>query len=353
MDTIKKIRFLWKVWRRILSIDEFSYLVNLSETSWLTSKENHDHKTAEWLLKIYFKHPLHPEETELLFNPGHLTAQDIWLKAVKHRKMSDNEQDGLVRHMPWHFMRRFPTKLSDDYIAILFVERNPQKIIAYCRDFSLQVKFEKLLLEKYQQSLKTPDDKMQYRKVSSNYINGWAEALDAYLDGPYYTGDRFSSRDMQKQLLNLNDQRLLEKLISRCTIVENRLHGDTMWTLIEQNNVEAIRLLLRESYLNGSSALINFFDEKMPQLEAQYCISQHRRNLYEVEQRRGELLGALTFTEREERLVEKHLKTPPDEMDEFIETYIEPLMHTFGPCMCAYIAYHFPQLADKALKNLQ
>ena len=353
MNIIKKIRFLWKVWRRTLSIEEFSDLVNLSETSFFASKENNDTKFAGRLLKIYFKHPLTQEETDLLFNQGHLTAQDIWLKAVKHRKMSDNEQEGLVRRMPWHFMRRFPAKLSDDYIAILFAERNPQKITAYCRDFSLPVKFEKLLLEKYQQSLKTPDAKMQYRKISGKSIDGWAEALDVYLDGPYYTGDRFASRERQKQLLELNDQQLIEKLVARSSIVENRLHGDTMWALIKQNNVDAMRLLLRESYLNGSSALINFFDEKMPQLEAQYCIAQHRRNLYEVEQRDGKFYGALTFTGREERLVIKHQTTAPDEMDEFVETYIEPLMHTFGPCMCAYVAYHFPQLANKALKTLQ
>ncbi|MBO6288736.1 MAG: hypothetical protein J6N45_00230 [Alphaproteobacteria bacterium] len=352
MGTIKKLRFLWKVWRRTLSIEEFSYLLSISETSCFSPQKKAS-KTAGWLLKLYFKHPLNPEEASLLFNQGHSTAQDIWLEAVKHRKMSDTEQDGLVRHMPWNFMRCFTTPLSDDYIAVLFAERNPQKIVAYCRDFALPNKFEKRLLEKYEQSRTTPDIKMQYRRISSMGLDGWAEALDAYLEGPYYTGERFATKERQKQLVELNDQHLTEKLIARCSIVKNNLHSDTMWALIEQNNVDALRLLLRESYLNGPYALINFFNEKMPQLEAQYCISQHRRNLYEVEQRCGKLFGALTFTEREERLVIKHSLTAPDEMDEFVETYIEPLMHTFGPCMCAYVAYHFPQLAQKALKCLQ
>lgn len=352
MRIITKIRFLWKVWRRTLSIEEFSELLNQCEVHWL-SKPSADNKTAQWLLKRYFKKPLRREEMDLLVNSTHITAQDIWLKVAKYRKLSNIEQDGLVRRMPWNFLREFPGKLSNDYIAILFAERNPEKIVAYCRHFVLPKKFEKMLIEKYQQSLNNEDTKMLYRKLGRSYINGWAEALDAYLEGPYYTGDRLASKEVQKQLIELNEQPLIEKLISRCSIIKNYLHGDTIWMLIEQNNVDAMRLLLRESYLNGSSALMNFFNDKMPQLEPQECISRHRRNLYEVEQRCGELLGALTYTEREERLVMKHHFTAPNEMDEFVETYIEPLIHTFGPCMCAYIAYHFPQLAEKALRSLQ
>ena len=319
---------------------------------WL-SKPSADNKTAQWLLKMYFRKPLRQEEMDLLVSSKYTTAQDVWLDAAKHRKMSNIEQDGLVRSMPWNSLRKFPRELPDDYIAVLFAERNPQKIVAYCSYFVLPEKFEKMLIEKYRQSLNEKDAKMQYCKLGISRINGWGEALEAYLEGPYYTGVRFASKEVQKQLIELNDQSLIEKLILRCSIVENCLHGDTMWALIEQNNVEAMRLLLRDSYLNGSSALINFFNEKMPQLEFQEYISMHRRNLYEVEQRCGELLGALTFTEREQRLVMKHHSTAPDEIDEFVETYIEPLMHTFGPCMCAYIAYYFPQLADKALKTLQ
>ena len=352
MDTIKKLCFLRKVWRRTLSIEEFSYLVNLCETSCFSPQKKNS-KSAGWLLKLYFKHPLKQEEADILFNIRQTTAQDIWLEAVKHRKMSDLEQDGLVRRMPWHFTRFFPCELSDDYITILFATRNPQKIVAYCRDFALSEKYEKLLLDGYAKSLQSPDHKMQYRYLCGSFINGWAEALDAYLEGPYYTGERFASKDIQRQLIDLNEQRLTEKLILRCSIIKNCLHGDTIWALIAQNNVDALRLLLRESYLNGSSALINFFNEKMPQLEAQERISRHRRNLFEIEHRCGQFLGALTFTKREQRLVIKHHDTAPENMDEFVETYIEPLMHTFGPCMCAYIAYHFPQLAQKALKCLQ
>lgn len=329
-------------------------LLNQSDVYWM-SKPSADNKTAQWLLKMYFKEPLRQEEMDLLVSSEYMTAQDIWLKAVKHREMSDIEQDGLVRQMPWNILREFPRELSKDYVAILFAERNPEKIVAYCRYFVLPEKFEKMLIEKYQQSLSENDTKMQYSKFGKSLINGWGEALEVYLDGPYYQDKRLTSKDVQQKLLALNDEKITEKLILRCTIVENRLHGDTMWTLIEQNNVEAMRLLLRESYLNGSRALINFFNEKMPQLEAQYCISQHRRNLYEVEQRDGKFYGALIFTEREHRLVMKHRLTAPDEMDEFVETHIKPLLLTraFGPCMCAYIAYHFPQLADEALRNLQ
>lgn len=353
MKIIKKLCFLWKVWRRTLSIEEFSFLLHQSEISWLSS-QTADTKFIEKLLRLYFKHPLRQDELDLLINTGHTTtAQDLWLDTVKHRSLTTEEEDGLVRRMPWHFMRRFPCKLSDDYITVLFVERNPLKIISYCRSFAMPKKYEKMLLDRYAASLQSPDPKMQYRKHSGTFINGWAEALEVYLEGPYYTGERFASKDIQRQLIDLNEQRLTEKLISRCSIIKNCLHGDTMWALIEQNNVDAMRLLLRESYLNGSSALMNFFNDKMPQLETQECISRHRRNLYEIEQRDKVFYGALTFTKREQNLVLKHHLTAPADMDEFVETYIKPFIHTFGPCMCAYVAYHFPQLAHEALQSLQ
>ena len=355
MNIIEKIRFLWKTWRRTLSIDEFSTLLNLSGTTYF-AKQSSDNKTARWLLGIYFKASLRPEEQKLLTSSLYSKAQDQWLKIAKHRNLTDEEQYMLVHQMPWNFLRRFPKKLSDTYVEALFDDRNPLKIVAYCRSFALPEKFEKFLIENYQKSLKTIDEKMQYQKYGNRTINGWAEALIAYLEGPDFRDKRLTAKDVQIQLLHLNDDKIVEKLILRCSIIENILHEDIIWELIDKNKADALRLLLRESYLAGSPSQINHFEAKMPQLKAQMLIAKLRREQYLLEQEKHVFIGALVFKPREDFLIQKHhLYQSEDQnnLDEFVKLYIQPQINTFGSCMCAYIAYHFPQLANDALKHLQ
>ena len=339
MNIIKKIRFLWKVWTRTLSAEDFSSLLALTADFFSTSA---DKKVATRLLKTYFKHPLTQNELNSLGCVQYLEAQDIWLNALRNRKMTDTEQSFLVRHMPWNILRRFPQELSYPYITVLFAVRDPQKIVAYCRDFDLLPMFEKSLILKYRSSLKQEDPKMFYCGFGNSNINGWSRALEAYLEG---TGKRLMSKDVQQMLLDLKDEKILQKLILRCNIVHNCLYRDTIKRLIKENNVEAMRLLLRESYLPSDMA--DLLAKHMPQLIKQCNIADHRRLVYEKEQKEKTFMGALTFNEREFRLVLKHFETSPQAEKKFEEIYIEPFLGTFGPCMHAYIAYHFPDLIDK------
>lgn len=346
MNIIKKICLYWKVWRRTLSIEEFSFCVNSAETS-LFSKEKTDAKVIQKILKFYFTHTvLCDDEMKILCNQRYYQAQEIWLETARLKKsLTEAEEDMLVRQMPWNTLRNFPQALSDYYLTVLFAERNPYKIVAYCRKYSLSEKFEKILLEEYQKSLSQPDQKMTYRRFTQYELNGWAEALDVYLDGYRMNKKHFSTSDIPLVILKSNDNNLIEKLIKQCSIADNFLPDTCLWYLIEQGKEKALRLLLCESYLPNYSLMLLRLEKVYPHLKSALSISRYRREIYLLEQKHNVFLGALSLTPREHNIVCKHITTPLEDIENFEETYIQPLLNKFKPCMCAYVAYHFPQLA--------
>ena len=311
-------------------------------------KQKNEYRFARHLLKLYFKGHLQQAEADILVN-SHLSAQELWVETVRDKSLTDIELEMLVRRLPWYFTWTFPVQLSAVYLDILFAESNTKKIMAYCRDFSLPEEFEKKLLEKYRQSLTLPDVKMQYTKLGGRQINGWAEAIEKYLHFGYGTDKRFASKDMQKKLLMMQNAALTNALIKRCSIVRNILHDDVVWYLVEQPNEDALRLLMRESYLPNIMLLLQKIEREMPQLKVPLAIAQYRREIYLIEQEEGMFLGALSFFPREHNIVCKYLETPETDKAKFAELYILPWLDKFRPCMCAYVAYHFPYLADKAL----
>ena len=343
MNIIRKIRFHLKVWRRTLSIDDFALLLAWSSSLFDPSPNE---KMAQRLLKKYFKHPLSSEELTLLADEKYLTAQNLFLEALKQRPMTDKEQNFLVGAMPWNFLKRFPAKLSDAYVSLLLAKRNPLKIAAYCHDFDLPSRFEKELLAKYRQSLMRRDEKMFYRNTfGKTEINGWHKALISYLEG---SGNRFLSIESQSQILDFNDDEITQKLVSRASIADHFIYRNNLKKLIENNNVEAVRLLLRESYIIPEFKDLLF--KHMPQLKTQYDIAEERRYWYEKEQKDQCFYGAQSFTPYELNFVLKHQEMSPDDDGEFKETYIIPFFGRFGSCMRAYIGYYYPDLIDKLVQ---
>lgn len=352
MNIIEKVRLRWKAWRGILSIDEFSYLVSLAETSAFHS-ETPDSKSAQNLLKTRFRKVLSPEEMDILINPSNLNVQELWLKMLSERKqLTDSEQKILVGFIPWHSLRRFPKPLTSDYLNVLFAERNPLKIISYCRDYTLPCDFEKMLVEQYLQSLQETDKKMNYRWFGKEK-NGWAEALDVYLQNSLFDMSRFSSSELQKLLLNLDEPKLFHQLIKRSSIAANLLSDDVVWDLVNRHDEKALRLLLYKSYLPNISTLLRKVEKEMPQLKNQLDIARYRREIYLLEQKYHIFLGASYPTHREHHIICQHIGTSRENIEYFEEGYIQPLINTFKPCMCAYIAYHFPQLAYLAHKTVE
>ena len=346
MSIIRKKHLAWKVWRRTLSSEDFLVLLNLSTGMGFGSWN--EGKRVFRLLKRYFKQPLTLEEMNLLCAPAYDLAQDDWLMAKRQKPMTGIEENVMVKYMPWNIVRKFPHKLSAGALAVLFAERDPLKIVAYCREFDLPGDFEMLLIDKYEESLKKPDEKMRYTYLGKTYFNAWQTALEAYLEAMDIEDQRMLYKVVQLRLLDLNDPEVTKKLILRSSIVENRLHEDVIWHLINTNNVEAVRLILRESYL-PSNALSDFVDQKMPQLQLQVSWAKIRRSVYLREQKNKVFLGALTFDEREMHLVRKYAFLQPGHEKEYAETYIVPGLGTFKPCMCAWIGYYFPELLGRCI----
>lgn len=311
-------------------------------------KETTECRFARQLLKLYFKGHLQQAEADILVN-SHMSVQYLWVETMRGKNLTDIELEMLVRRLPWYFTWTFPVRLSAVYLDILFAECNPKKIVAYCRDYCLPEEFENKLLEKYRQSITLPDVKMQYTKLGGRQINGWAEALERYLGPGYDKSERFASKDVQLKLLMMQNADLTNALIKRCSIAKNILDGDVVWYLVEQHNEDALRLLLRESYLPNIMSLLQKIEREMPQLKVPLAIAQYRREIYLIEQEKGMFLGALSFFPREHNIVCKYLETPETDKAKFAELYILPWLDKFRPCMCAYVAYHFPYLADKAL----
>ena len=326
-------------------------MLGFGAISFFAQKESFDTKVARWLLKRYFKQSLSSKELDTLVNFGFTTAQDDWLKAMRYREASYEETKAIIDKMPWHTLRRFPFELPKAFLAMLFAYRNPQKIVAYCRDYALPEVYEKDLIENYRQSLKTPDNKMQYTYFGGGSVNGWAKALEVYLDGSHFDG-RLTTKDTQMKLLDLGDNKITEKLILRCNIIRNPLHVDVLWRLISEGYDDMIRLLLRESYIVAPPLMVDLIERRMPQVLAQYHIAKLRRATYLKEQQKRIFLGGLTFTDREKWIVRKHQHTATEDMEDFVLTCIKPWLNSFSPCMCAYLAYYFPELADELWKGL-
>lgn len=316
------------------------------------AKETVECQFAKWLLKLYFKGHLQQAEADVLVN-SHMSAQGLWVESARGKVLTDIELEMLVRRLPWYSTWNFPVQLPAVYLDILFAECNPEKVVAYCRDFSLPEEFEKKLLEKYRQSLTLPDVKMQYTKLGGRQINGWAEALEKYLCFGYDKRERFASKEVQQKLLTIQNADLTNALIKRCSIAENVLNDSVVWSLVKLHDENALRLLLRESYLPNIMMLLRKLKQEMPQLEVPLAIAQYRREIYLIEQEKGVFLGALSFLPYEHNIVCKYLETEESDKAVFAELYILPWLSKFRPCMCAYVAYHFPYLADRALAVTQ
>ena len=333
-----------------MSIDEFSFLVGLVDDNAFLAKSTMQ-MWAKKLLRIYFRHPLQKQQADILAKAS-LTVQDVWLESVCGRKLTDIELEMLVERMPWHSFRRFPQWLPEEYLQILFATRNPRKIVAYCREFALPLKFEKMLIEKYRCSLQKNDAKMTIFKFGRKEVNGWREALEAYLSG---VGDeKMTSCESQKMLLDLADDDLLYMLIERCSISSELLHQDVIWSLVEQHKTEALRLLLKVSSIPNIPALIIKLEQKIPELKYQYYIAEKRYRCRIKELENGVFIGAIAPKPKELDLLLKYDKYSADEKDEFAQIYLLPWLHTFSPSMCAFMAYYFPQYAEdiwKALKS--
>ena len=189
-------------------------------------------------------------------------------------------------------------------------------------------------------------------KFGRKEVNGWREALEAYLSG---VGDeKMASCESQKMLLDLADDDLLYMLIERCSIDSVLLHQDVIWSLVEQHKTEALRLLLKVSSIPNIPALALKLEQEIPELKYQYYIAERRYRCRIKEQEKGIFIGAIAPKPKEFDLLLKYDLTPADEKDEFAQIYLSSLLYTFSPSMCAFMAYYFPQYAEdiwKALKS--
>ena len=351
MKTIKKAKLLLKVLVRALSDNDFSMLLNLSEQHFSVSSSDRSDNTARWLLKLYFKKPLDKEQLELLSDRYYMTAQDLWLKSAKKRNFSGIETDYLVKKIPWNLFRFFPFKLPRFSLSDLFDERDPYKLINYCREYILPEDFELLLIEKYRQSLLKRDEKMQFILLDDGMSNGWEKTLIAYLEGVNVTDRRCATANVQKSILELNNFEITKKLVSRWNIGMNCLTYKSVEYLINCGYDELLRILLRDSYLD--SDFEKLIHDKTPNLMMQYYIASLRRKFYLEGQSSENYWKAIMFTPYEQDLIEVHESTLESDIDEFVNRKIKPNISSFGSCMCAYLAYHFPNLAQDLYKSLR
>lgn len=350
MNIIKKLSFLWKAWRNTLSIEEFSFLVGLADDSFTSPNDAKDARFAQRVLKLRFKYDLATSEADIVAQSND-SVRDLWLKTLhlSKKSLTETETEMLVRRMPWHSFRRFPVALDDYYISILFAERNPLKIVAYCRDFALPENFELELIKHYNESQITTDAKMTYSRLGF-VINGWVKAVYSYSEGGKQIF-KLQNKDVQKALLNLNDPLIVQKMIERCNIAKNELYEETIMSLINKGSEGELRLLLRNSYLPDYHNLRAVFIEKYGHLKNQLAISDYRQELYDTEMAKKVLLGAFSMLPREHLIDLKRIETPTEYLDEYEELFIKPLLRrSISPAFGAEIAYHFPHLAKEVKK---
>lgn len=346
MGIIKKLQLFYKAWKGNLSIDELSGLCAQCE-----DKLDKGLLSAQECLKMCFRRNLTEAEAETVAKSS-WAVQNLYLQTVRDCELSEAEQAMLVRQMPWDMTKQFPAPLNDELAAELFAGKDARKIVAYCRQFVLPEKLELELIDNYRRSLTDESFAMPYGFLEKK-LNGWKEALHRYLTANFSQG-RMAGEASQQALLALNEAAMTVALMKCADILHNPLSEKTLTALIEGKNEEAIRVLLRESYLptKVSPALTKC----LPQLKYQDNIATLRHALAKVENELGRFLGAESPSANEFTAVQEYITHvgTEEQKAEFLEVWLLPMLYgEISPYMCAWVAYYYPEKAQQAYKVLR
>ena len=266
----------------------------------------------------------------------------MYLKFLYLRDVTEQEQYHLVNFMKWQDNDTWPCYLSIHNIRELFDTEVPRKIAMYAAKYKLPEEFEVLLLNRCMHE----DDEERQEK------NSYYSVLNTYL----LRGDihqKFRSVNSQRALLALNDNKVFKRIIKVCTIDENIIQSAVIDDMICEGNTELLRYLLRETFIESAEQR-DVVSSKFLSLRYMAMISALRKEIRKIEQKIGEDFGAFCPTKAETEYITQSCRydlTTSRGRQGFTRALMPVLQGTPSPHLCAWVAYHFPELEELAYQK--
>ncbi len=334
MNIIKRIYLWWKALRDDLTDAQFVQLCEACAEDMTGAEAS--------VMSTYLSHnvPTRDRIRYLYINGEGLSR--MYLETLYKRDVTEQEQYYLVNFMKWQPDDTWPCELSVPNINELFDTEMPSKIARYAAKYRLPEKYEIKLLERCaREDAEDKKDKNSYYQVLNTYV---------------LCGDlrrKFRSKDSQRALLALNDDKVFRRIIRLCTIDENYIHPRVIDRMLKEGKDNLLRLIFRESYIDSAEQR-DAIVAKFLSLKHIATISAIRKEIRKIEQQTGQYFGA-AFPKAEE--AEYILRSCQYDLSNvqgkqaFIEALKPLLQASPSPHLCAWAAYHFPELGDLACQK--
>ncbi|MBO6280974.1 MAG: hypothetical protein J6N49_00435 [Alphaproteobacteria bacterium] len=336
MNIIKRIYLWWKALRDSLTDAQFVQLCEACANDMTGAEAS--------IMRTYLCHnvPAGERIRQLYINGEGLSR--MYLKFLYKRDVTEQEQYYLVNFMKWQPKDIWPCELSVDNINELFDTEMPYKIAMYAAKYSLPEKYEIMLLNRCVREDETErKDKKSYYHVLKTYV---------------MCGDvrqKFRSKKSQQALLAFNDNKIFKRIIKQCTIDENYIHPEVIDEMVKDDKVDLLRLILRESFIESAECrdaiAARFFS-----LKPLIYISVVRKEIRKIELQAGMSFGALfPFEDEAEYILQSAQYDLSNVQGRQAFIYaLTPLMEGHpSPHLCAWVAYHFPELSDLACRKVR
>ena len=338
MNIFKFLISLYKARFGTFTNDEFrSLCVLYSNVNGLFS---HDRKkSVSAVLSVFFSHRT-PTLGQLNAVYGSGDVRYLYLRNISpKRQLTPEEEQYFATLMDFGPVFRFPRKLGDVAVNLLFESGDIRRIAKYVSDYALSEKFELELIERYE---------MQKPYASPNNYSkpDYAYALKQYLS--QCKQPKCQTACVQKKLLTLCDDEMLEGLCASQNMCENALDDVSIRELITKGYKKSLRALLMHSFIK-SVELQRYLLNTLPELKWELEISKVRHALCPLEKETQEFWGieAPNFTEY--KIIEDSI-TADDQVDRIIEGVVQSRISKgiATPYFCAWASGEYPYLGESA-----
>ena len=337
MNIFRTVVNLYKARFGAFTDDEFRSLCELySNVNGLFSPEKI--RGVRTVLEVFFSH-----KTPTLGQLNAIYESDslkrLYLGNIsKKRQLTAEEEKYMATMMNFGPVFRFPQKISDSAVSLMFEAGDVRRIAKYVSDFSLPERFELELIKRYEKQ-------KPYEDTNNAFRPNYAYALTRYLSS--CPQPKCESERVQEKLLEVADENMWEGLCASQNMIENLLSNNTIRELIAKKYRKAIRTLLLHSFI-PTAELQRYLYSTFPKLKWELEISKVRHALRRVENRTGEFWGAEAPNFDEYKIIDESV-IAEDQMD-FIKGKVQSRIDagTATPYFCAWATDEYPHLGESA-----
>ncbi len=337
MNIFKIIANLYKARFGTFTDDEFRTLCE--RYSNVNGRVIHDGKKGvSAVLSVFFSHQT-PTLGQLnaVYDSG--DVRWLYLRNISPtRQLTAEEEQYLATLMDFGPVYRFPRKLGDVAVSLLFESGNIRRIAEYVRDYALPERFELELIERYE--MQKP-----YANPDSYSRPDYAYALKQYLSS--CRQPKCQTKRVQDRLLKVADENMWEGLCASQDMTKNLLENNTIRELIAKRYAKALRALLMHSFI-PTQELQRYLYATFPELKWELEISKVRHALRKLEKRTGEFWGVEAPDFDEYKIIDESIIA--DDQLSFIEKKVQLRIDNGNatPYFCAWATDEYPHLGESA-----